>query len=231
MTHPAPRLEPAKGKVDKTTMLDALKALGEATGVVTGLAFVSGWLYWSTYYAAFGLNPMELEFPIAILSVSPIQVLWVDWYSERDIVAWPMGIGLVILTILMGFFVYLRMGHQRRALLMICVTAIAACAGAFKLGHHDAALDMGCESRLPDVGFVTAGERLTARDSTATCVTDGDLSCKLVLHVNSVYHYFVTPDEEGCAMSSGNVVGNNRVIGEIRDSEVRLLRVQRRTLW
>ncbi len=138
---------------------------------------------------------------------------------------------MLTLAVMLGLFVYFRVSKRRRAIVMICLVALCAWAGAFRLAHHDAAVDMGCQSRLPDVGFVTSGQPLTPRDSAATCVTDGDLSCKLVVHVNSAYHYFVTPDEEGCTIGTVNVAGNNRVIGEIRDSEVRLLRVQRRTIW
>jgi len=232
MAHPAPQIEP-KTKPDKTTLLEVLQALGEAAGVVTGLAFISGWLYWSTYYANLGLNPLELDFPIAILSVTPLQVLWFDLQSERDVVLWPMVIAFVVGCVLMGFFVYFRMSKRRRASLMLCLSAIFACAGAFKLGHHDAALDLSCDSRLPDVAFVTGGDKpLTARDTPATCITDGDFSCKLVIHVNSIYHYFVTPEEDACAMGGGtNVTGTARSMGEIPESQIRLVRVQRRTTW
>ena len=47
-------------------MMDLLKAVDEAATVVTGLSFISGWLYWSTYYSTFGLNALELDFLVAV---------------------------------------------------------------------------------------------------------------------------------------------------------------------
>src|ERR1700685_4510870 len=120
MTEPSSREAPAAGSPD-----EILKSIGEIAGVLTGLAFITGWLYWSTYYSAFGLNPLELNFSVAVVSVSPIQVALRDGQSAESAASWAvMGalIGYIVLAIL---FVHFRSGvHPRgqfraRALLVV----------------------------------------------------------------------------------------------------------------
>jgi hypothetical protein len=209
--------------------LDFLKAAGEAATVVTGLSFISGWLYWSTYYSSFGLNPLELDFSAAVLSVSPIQVVVRDWQSDSSSVGLALVAAIVAGLLLTGLFVHFRVNGYRRAGTMLVLIAIGMCAAAFKLGRHDGALDLGCSSRLPDVAFVTnTQDALTAGNGAASCVVDSELSCKLVLHANSIYHYFTTP--EVCD-AGAEAAGGGFATAELPDSQVRLIRVQRRTAW
>jgi hypothetical protein len=215
-------------------MYDLMKAVAEVATVITGLSFICGWLYWSTYYSAFGLNPLELDFSAAVLSVSPIQVLVRDWQSERDAVSVMLISAFVVGLLLTGLFVHFRVKGYRRAGTILLVIALGMCSLAFKLGRGDAALDLGCTSRLPDVAFVTSTQDpLTQAVGAADCVVYSTLSCKLVLHVNGVYHYFVTPEPpgEGQMCETGDATGAGFPTAELPDSQVRMIRVQRRTGW
>lgn len=235
MTQPAEQREAPSIAPEETSrtsaasgMFDLMKAVAEVATVVTGLSFICGWLYWSTYYSAFGLNPLELDFSAAVLSVSPIQVLVRDWQSERDAVSVALISAFVVGLLLTGLFIHFRVKGYRRAGTILLVIALGMCSLAFKLARDDAALDLGCTSRLPDVAFVTSAEDpLTEAVGAADCVVYSQLSCKLVLHANGVYHYFVTPEMCG----TGDATGAGFPTAELPDSQVRMVRVQRRTGW
>jgi len=212
------------------SMMDLFKAVGEAATVVTGLSFIGGWLYWSTYYSTFGLNALELDFSVAVLSVSPIQVLLRDWQSEGELIGTRLILAAIAGLLLTGFFVHFRLGGYRRAGAMLGLIAFGMCWGAYGLGRHDGILDLGCHSRLPDVAFVSNMPLLTPGDGAADCVANGTLSCKLVLHSNAIYHYFPTPDPSSCqneALEPGTGVAS----AEIPDSQVRMVRVHRLAAW
>jgi hypothetical protein len=229
MTEPSSREAPAAG-----SPVEILKSIGEIAGVLTGLAFITGWLYWSTYYSAFGLNPLELNFSVAVVSVSPIQVALRDWQSAESAASWAvMGalIGYIVLAIL---FVHFRSGvHPRgqfRARALLVVLAVGMFAGGWMLGRYDARLDSGCSSRLPTVAFLTtAVDPPTEADAAASCLNNY-LTCKLVLHEKNTYYYFQIPD-----CSSGSVApatsGAGFASAELPDSEVRMIRVQRTLGW
>jgi hypothetical protein len=72
----------AQDDSSQTNPLELLKSLGAAAGVLTGHAFIYGWLYWATYYTAFGLNSLVLDLPFSVVSVSLAQVLVRDWKTE-----------------------------------------------------------------------------------------------------------------------------------------------------
>src|SRR5579863_7384437 len=92
--------------------VEILKSIGEVAGVLTGIAFITGWLYWSTYYSSFGLNPLELGFSVAVVSVSPIQVLLPDWKFGQVAGYWTLMAGLggyILLNIVLAVsFVHYR---------------------------------------------------------------------------------------------------------------------------
>jgi hypothetical protein len=214
--------------------VEILKSIGEVAGALTGLAFITGWLYWSTYYSAFGLNPLELDFSVAVISVSPLQVVLRDWQSAKSAASWAvMGalIGYVVLAVL---FVHFRTGsHPRgqfRARALLVALALGMFAGGWMLGRYDANLDSGCFSRLPTVAFLTSAmDPPTDADAAASCLNN-ELSCKLVLHTKSTYYYFQTPvcgpDSDAPATS-----GAGFATAELPDSEVRMIRVQRTLGW
>lgn len=215
--------------------VEILKSLGEIAGVLTGIAFITGWLYWSTYYAAFGLNPLELGFSVAVVSVSPIQVILHDWqfaeYAHRWGMATTLGGYIVLNAALALLFVHYRTSRHPRgpfkARVILGSLAVGMFGGGYVLGRYDAGVDAGCNSRLPNVAFLTsAASPPTEADAAATCL-DNELTCKLVLHANNTYYYFQNPE---CADDTAGVAAGLSTAA-LPDSEVRMIRVQRTIGW
>lgn len=215
--------------------VEILKSIGEIAGVLTGIAFITGWLYWSTYYSSFGLNPLELGFSVAVVSVSPIQVLLHDWKFAQVAGYWTLMAalgGYILLNIVLAVsFVHYRTSTHPRGPLKARVILGALAAGMFMggyvLGRYDAGLDSGCLSRLPNVAFLTsATSPPTDADAAASCL-DNELTCKLVLHANSTYYYFQNPV---CAEDAASVAAGFSTAA-LPDSEVRMIRVQRTIGW
>jgi hypothetical protein len=226
---PPPAESPGRGPVE------ILKTLGEIAGVLTGIAFITGWLYWSTYYASFGLNPLELGFSVAVVSVSPIQVVLRDWQSAEFARQWGVMFalgGYIVLNIVLAvLFVHYRTSTkpsgQIKARIIIGALAAGMFGGGYILGRNDALLDAGCQSRLPTVAFLTtAKDPPTGADAAASCL-DNELTCKLVLHANNTYYYFQDPE---CSADTA-LVGAGFATAALPDSGVRMMRVQRTTGW
>jgi len=221
--------------------LDFLQSLGAATGVLAGLAFISGWLYWSTYYTAFGLNPLTLNLPFSVVSVSLIQVPVHDWLSDPS---WVMKVilFLAVLVAIPGltiwFAYWYKKGHWG-ATAPAGILALGMLLGSWLLGSHDAMLDMGCGSRLPVITF----EPVAPTDQAGLpCQQDSKETCLLVLHINNAYHYFVPPDTgvcepvlsgSPCASVTGALgsPGAGRMTSEISDAQVRIANIQHHIGW
>jgi hypothetical protein len=215
--------------------VEILKSIGEVAGVLTGIAFITGWLYWSTYYSSFGLNPLELGFSVAVVSVSPIQVILRDWKFAQLSGYWiymgALGGYMLLNVVLVLLFVRYRTSRHPRGPIKargtLLALAVGMFAGGYLLGRYDANVDSGCLSRLPNVAFLTsASNPPTDADAAASCL-DNELTCKLVLHANSTYYYFENP--ECSADSAGNAAGF--ATAALPDTEVRMIRVQRTIGW
>jgi hypothetical protein len=230
MAHQVPKKErenpPASSQ--PTTLLSALeplKSFGGAAGVLTGLAFIDGWLYWATYYRAFGLSPLVLNFPFAVVSVSPVQVLVEDWKTEPGLHLVMILAFIAAITLAVLFVHWYRRGHPVASLLLV-VLALGISACAWWLGVNDAQFDIGCHSRLPNVGFelIMPPDNGTALPA---CLNNM-LTCKLVLHVNSTYRYFVASDFCGGVVSSP---GAGFLTFDLPDAQVRAANIQRHVQW
>jgi hypothetical protein len=218
MTQPSPTPSP---RTKRGSALELLKSLGEASGILTGMAFVGGWLYWSAYYSAFGLNPLLLDFPVAVVAVSPIQFLVRDSKTESGMAA-PILIILSACGALSILSRYLRMrGHPGSVPVMLSV-ALIMLGGAWRLGYHDADLDTGCNSRLPTVAFLL-NTPPDAADAPLSCLNNM-LSCKLVIHSSGVYHFFEIPD---CSAGITNTVGAGLETAEVLDAQIKMVRILR----
>jgi hypothetical protein len=137
----------------QTNALELLKSLGAAAGVLTGLAFVYGWLYWATYYTAFGLNSLVLDLPLSVVSVSLAQVLVRHWKTESGLVKTILILvvlaGIALTALFARWYKHRHAGATVRPKIMVLGISV----GAWWLGFHDAGLDAGCRSRLPTVAF------------------------------------------------------------------------------
>ncbi len=230
MPQPAPAPETDQTSPEQTRgAFEMLKSLGEAAGVLTGLAFIAGWLYWSTYYSAFGLNPLELDFSVAVISVSPIQVIVRDLQSEfhRPLVVAVLVLSMLMCTVLGLLFVHFRTaGHAKRTRLVFIALSAVMLSGGYLLGRHDSRLDASCVSRLPTVAFLTSATNAPSEADAAADCLNNRLDCKLVLHAHGVYYYFPIPDDCSADGDSPSLAS-----AELPDSEVRMIRVQRTVEW
>jgi hypothetical protein len=226
--HPREEQEP---RVDssQTSALAPLKSLAGAAGVLTGIAFIDGWLYWATYYTAFGLNSLMLDLPFSVVSVSPVQVLVRDWNTESYQVK-----GLLVLAVIAGIalsvlFVRLYKRGHAGATVLLLVLALGMSAGAWWLGFHDARLDSGCSSRLATITFELIKPPDNA-DVPPPCLRDSGQTCLLVLHVNNAYRYFVAPDQGFCGAAS-TALGAGRMTYEMPDSQIQIANIQTHIGW
>jgi hypothetical protein len=199
--------------------LEPLKSIGGAAGVLTGLAFINGWLYWATYYTAFGMNSLVLNLPFAVVAVSPVQVLvrdlWTETYLVRAVLILAMAASIAMSVLFVHWY---KHGHPG-ATAVLWVTVLGASAGAWLLGLHDAGLDAGCNSRLPAINFELIKPPDQA-DVPPPCIVDTRATCHLILHFNNTYRYFVAPDPDFCSAASSSP-GAGRPTYEMSDSQIR----------
>jgi hypothetical protein len=213
---------PSARRAKLRSALDFLKSVSGAAGILTGLAFINGWLYWAVYYSAFGLNPIVLDFPIAVISVSPIWVFVRDFHTDPDPSIQKILVRALILCVtLAALFVYAYAHRYRYATLLLICMAILMSAGALDLGLHDALLDSSCQSRLPNVSL----ELNTHADPDAPPPACQQMDCKLLLHVGGVYHYLQSPD---CSSTLGN---GQLAMGEVLESEIKSVHINRLVGW
>jgi hypothetical protein len=205
--------------------LDVLKSISGAAGVLTAFAFISGWLYWAIYYSAFGLNPLSLDFPIAVISVSPFWVLVRDAYTD-PVSSKVLFLGLAACVGLAALFSYTCAHHPRSATLLLICMAILMWTGAGALGIHDARLDSGCNSRLADVTFVLTTEPDPDAPPPPCVASQTSVPCKLVVHIGDVYRYFQTPDCDPNSPDPSGPVGRNLAMGEYSASDIKNVQVR-----
>jgi hypothetical protein len=206
--------------------LEFLKSLSGSAGILVGMAFVGGWLYWATYYTAFGLNPLVLDFPIAVVSVSPLQVIVRDLRSEQGLVVGVLILVVIVCIALGILFAHWRTYSHPYATVPLVVLAVVMSVSALELGAHDAELDSGCQSRLPNVTF----QLITPPDPGEPPFPCDTATCQLILHSNNTYHYFVAPS---CSpgKSAVSLPGAGFPTADIPDSQIRVVNIQRRLGW
>ena len=132
----------------KEDSLSVLKALAEASAVFVALTFVGGWSYLASYYKTFGLNPLELDIPIPVVSTIAIYALYES--------VWPLfvaGALIVALAIVARRSRGLGRGWVVAALGVLLLTA--ATAGVIR-GRQIANQDTLADSvNLPNVAFAS----------------------------------------------------------------------------
>jgi hypothetical protein len=168
--------------------LAVLKALAEASSVFVAITYLGGWFYVASYYHAFGLNSVELDIPIPVVSAIAVTV----WYNS----VWPLILAIILIV---SFGIFARrlpkFGRGAVAGLVATLLLIAATAGVV-LGRRNAHDDSLLTSfELPNVAFAS-----TMKDPEPSCVefeTYGSMDCKLLLHFNGIYYFFEpVPDSD-----------------------------------
>jgi len=193
----------------KDDSLAVLKALAEASAVILALTFVGGWSYLSSYYKTFGLNPLELDLSIPVVSTISVYILWES--------IWPLFVLAVLLVALALAGRRLHRLGRRWIVAALGVLLLTVAAAGLGRGRQAANRDMLDESRnLPNVAFATK-----QKVPGPPCVehgTFGGLECKLLLHQKSNYYFFRPVPKEG---------GDNVDVYALSDSDLAGVRVQR----
>jgi hypothetical protein len=203
--------------------LDLLQSIGGAAGVLIGVAFIGGWLYWATYYSAFGLNPLVLDFSTSDVSVSPLWVIWRDLRSEQGAAPVVLLVALLLCAALGALFVHLYADRRPYAILPLLTLIVLMSSGALALGMYDAKLDSGCQSRLPDVAFQLNVDP-DPDDPPVPCLIPN--YCKLILHASGAYHYFEPP-----AVCSDFPPGGGFATQEFFETALKAVHINRPVGW
>jgi hypothetical protein len=188
-----------------------LKAVAEMSAVIVALTFVGGWSYLSSYYRTFGLNPLEFDLPISVVSTIPLYLLYES--------AWPLLFVFAALLVvnLPPTARWLHRFRREWILVVLGLLIFVISVAGLACGRNAANRDMINESpTLPYVSFATK-QRLSG----PSCVdlgSFGSLDCKLLLHYKGAY-YFFQPVPKGPAGSLNLFV--------LSDSDVSGIHVQR----
>ena len=202
----------------KEDSLAILKALAEASAIFIAVTFVGGWSYLASYYRTFGLNPLELDISIPVVSTIAVFVLYKS--------IWPLVVVAVVIALVAALVArqpnWWRWGLGRAPVVagLVLVLFIVAAGGVWhgaKLAKQDM---LSNSSTLPNVAFASPVENADQ----LSCVEHnnyGSLDCKLLLHFNNAYYYF-QPLGENSDPNTGNLN-----VYRIEDSDVVAVQVQR----
>ena len=184
--------------------LSFLKLIAEASAVFVGITFVAGWSYLASYYKTFGLNPVELDIPVPVVSTIALHMLY-------DAV-WP----LPLLALLLAAFAVIahrvvrgNQGWGGWVVAALILSVFLFASAALFRGRHNANIDMLVESpNLPYVAFASrAGVAGLGPPQQPSCVafeTFGDMNCKLLLHSRDAW-YFFRPIRESMSQKADKV--------------------------
>ena len=175
-----------------------LKSLGEASAIFIGFTYLGGWCYFAAYYGTFGLNSLELDLPLPVVSATDVYLM----FSA----GWPL---LVVFALLLGWIVFSDWlkGFQRGLTAAILVLLLFATSTAcIYLGRRHANEDMLIDSsELPNVGFSVKIPKTDQPD----CVdheTYGSADCKLLLHTKGTFYFFKPiSDPKSALLSVGSL--------------------------
>jgi hypothetical protein len=169
------------GSYTTENSLSVLKALAEASAVFVALTFVGGWSYLASYYKTFGLNPLELDIPIPVVSTIAVYVVYES--------VWPLFVaGALILAIAIVARRFPGAGHGWTVAALGVLLLTAAIAGIFR-GRQVANQDtLANSSNLPNVAF--ASKLTNPEPSCVDHETYGSMDCKLLLHFKGTYYFF-----------------------------------------
>lgn len=158
-----------------------LKALAEASAIILALTFVGGWSYLSSYYRTFGVNPLEFDLSLPVVSTISVYVFYES--------VWPLCV--LAALFLTWALVMDRLHGLGRAWIVAAlgVVLLTVAVAGLADGRRVANKDMLNESRtLPYVAFAT--KQKLSGPSCVDSGTFGSLDCKLLLHYKSAYYFF-----------------------------------------
>lgn len=192
------------GPYPKEDSLSVLKAVAEASAVFVALTFVGGWSYLASYYKTFGLNPLELDISIPVVSTIAVYVLYES--------VWPLFVaGALIVAIAIVARRLPAPGHGWTVAALGLLLLTTAIAGVFR-GRQVANRDtLANSSDLPNVAFASK-----VTHSEPSCVdheTYGSMDCKLLLHSKGSYYFFKPVRAQGIGSLNLYVLPDSELVG------------------
>jgi hypothetical protein len=192
------------GPYPEEDSLSVLKAVAEASAVFVALTFVGGWSYLASYYKTFGLNPLELDISIPVVSTIAVYVLYES--------VWPLfvaGALIVAMAIVARRLPAPGHGWTVAALgLLLLTTAIAGVFRGRQVANRDT---LANSSDLPNAAFAS---KLTHPEP--SCVdheTYGSMDCKLLLHSKGSYYFFKPVRAYGIGSLNLYVLPDSELVG------------------
>jgi uncharacterized membrane protein YhaH (DUF805 family) len=188
----------------KEDSLAVLKALAEASAVFLALTFVGGWSYLASYYKTFGLNPLELDLSIPVVSTIAVYILYES--------VWPLFVtGALIAALALVTRRLHRVGRGWVVAALGILLLMVATAGVVR-GRQGANQDMLEDSRtLPNVAF--ASRLMNPEPSCVDSGTFGSFDCKLLLHFKNTYYFFQPVPKVGMGSINLYILSDSDVIG------------------
>jgi len=182
----------------------ALKTAAEMSGMLIAVAFLTGWSYMASYYTTFGLNPLELDFSVPATAAFAL-------HAFRNS-GWPLAV-FAVPFILFPFSKKLAPMLRSLAAGCIGVLLLLLAAAGSRRGRDLAREDMFETSpRLPTVGFVSKN-----KVDEPSCLSDGTMDCKLLLHAKGMYYFFIPIRESAGSL---NVGMSNLNVYAVPESEI-----------
>ena len=167
-----------------------LKLIAEASAVFVALTFVSGWSYLESYYRTFGLNPIELDFPVPVVATIALHMLYES--------GWPLptvALIVVVLVVASRHFTHSKKGYRGWIVATLLLLMVCCATAALIRGRQNANSDITEESsNLPFIAFSSKSEmaRLYPAEQ-PSCIgyqTFGGMDCKLLSHSHGLYYFF-----------------------------------------
>lgn len=184
MVNGPPILGPQEDSASYAHSLAFLKGLAEASAVFAAFTFVGGWSYLASYYGAFGLNVLEIDAGVPVVSTIFVHLLYnTPW-------KWP----LIVITLLVAIREILPAQLRSRLAIttppILCLLLFLTASAGLARGQSRALDDMTDESdALPLVAFNSKSDS----EDLPSCVRHaiyGSPECKLLLHSKGNYFFF-----------------------------------------
>lgn len=217
----------AAASAPKQDSLSVLKALAEASAVFVALTFVGGRSYLASYYKTFGLDPLELDVSVPVVSTAGVLTL----HNALQESGWLLlGVGAVLAGFVAALAHFSKLPSRPWVVAGFVILLFGSIGTGISSGRRTALADMLDDSRyLPRVTFLTSKLAAKFRDALPSCVVFEALyegkepieiqPCRLLLHSGKMYYFFP-------ALPEGNDAHSVNVY-TIAETEIDAIDVQR----
>ena len=192
------------GAAVKDDPFAVIKAFAEASAVIIALTYVGGWSYLSSYYKTFGLNPLELDLSVPVVSTISVYV----WYES----VWPLVVFAILFVALILLFRRVQTFGRGLIVAAFGVLLLTVSAAGLIRGRRAANEDMLNESSaLPYVSFAT--KQKLSGPPCIDAATFGSFDCKLLFHYKNAYYFFEPIPKKGAGGLNMYVLSESDLAG------------------